>query len=311
MTDDKKTAHKETELLAIFEENKFDKRYLSNFLAYYNLCFGELYHDMKDDSDEYLEPGYTIQASALSISLEYMNTFIDLINKGHGEKWAHEMAHTCEDVERGAYHTYFDMKANDPEQAEKELVIYCKGLGGDELFEKYFLYLFREMEDPDCIFAKATTYSETYRKLIKNGKTEIYAQQYADLQAEDYHRIYCEDYAYSYEKALINNKSIEYAKLYAEEYASALVDIKRRHGISEDEDMINFAIEKVNAYMISWEYARDHELSDRKSFMSLYERIHLDTYYADEPLPVRMKEEEINKMIMEKVLAEYERRGGK
>ncbi len=311
MTEDKKTAHTESELLSIFEENKFDKRYFSNFLAYYQFCFGELYDDMKDDSDDDLEPGYTIQASALFISLEYMNIFIDLINKGHGEKWAHEMAHTIENVERGAYHTYFDMKANDPEQAEKELVIYCKSLGGDEHFEKYFLYLFREMEHPDYIVEKAKTYSDTYNKLIKKGKSEIFAHLYADLLVDNFDEIYCEDYAIAYEQAIQNNKSIEYAKLYADKYASALVNIKRRHGIHDDEDLITFAIEKVNAYMISWEYAEEHELSNRKLFRTLYEQIHLDTYYADEPLQAYMSEEEMNKMIMEKVLKEYERQGGK
>ena len=308
----RKTAHTDSELQTIYEEHKFEKKYFSNFVDYYHLCFDELYQDMKDYSDEDFESeDDSIQASALSISIDYMHAFIELINKGHGETWAHEMAHSNEDVERAAYFSYHDMKAENPEQAEKEMLLYCKNTGGDEFFQKHFFFFFREMENPANIVEKATTYSDTYKEQIKKGKSEIYAHEYAFFLADDYNEIYCEDYAYAYEQAIVQNKSLEYAERYADEYASALVNIKCRSGICDDEDMISFAIEKVNALMISWEYANEHELNDRKSFMAIYARIHLDTYYADEPLQPYMSEEEMNKMIMEKVLAEYERRGGK
>jgi hypothetical protein len=309
---DKKTAHTESELMAIYEENKFDKRYFSNFVAYYQLCFDELYSDMKDYEDDDFEPGDSIQASALSISIDYMHSFIEMINKGHGQTWAHQMAHSCEEVERAAFYTYFDIRAENPEQAEKEMLIYCKNINGDELFQKYFFYLLRELENPDYIVEKATTYSNTYKEQIKKGKSEIYAHEYANLYADnEFVQSYCESYAYAYDKSLQEGKSEEYARRFADLYSNRIGEnYSRLSDALKDEDF-NFWHEKMIGNMKGWEYATENKLSDIESFIDLYDNTHINTYYADEPLSPKMSNEEIDKMILEKTLERYEKRGGK
>lgn len=303
--EDKKTKHTKTDLLAIYQEKKFEKKYFSNFAAYYHLCFDELYQDMKNYSEDDFEPGDSIQASALSISIEYIESFIESINQGYGEVWAHEMAHTNEDVDRAAFSTYHQLKYDNQEQADKELRIYCKSLGGDENFEKQYLYLVENLENPDCIIEKATTYSEAYKQQIKKGRSEKFAHQYAFLLADDYNEIYCEDYAIAYEQAIIQNKSVEYAELYADKYASALVNIKRRYGISDDEDLMNFAIAKVDAYIFAWEYAQKNPFKDFNQFAHSFENEYINTFFSDHGRP-KGSVEEINNKILKRVLAKLE-----
>lgn len=151
---------------------------------------------------------------------------------------------------------------------------------------------------------KATEYAEDYKKQIKKGKSKLFAHEYADLADMGYHSIYREEYAYAYENAINEEKSEEYARFFADEYASELVDIKRRYGRSEDEEAIDFAIEKVNGRMKAWEYVSEHKLEDTERFSEIYENIHLDTYFADNGMPNGTLEE-IDKEILEKALLRY------
>ena len=65
--------------------------------------------------------------------------------------------------------------------------------------------------------------------------------------------------------------------------------------------------EKMIGNMKGWEYANENELSDRQSFIKIYENIHINTYYADIPPLPKMNNEQIDKMILEKAVESYER----
>jgi hypothetical protein len=301
----KKTAHTETELLAIFKQDGNDEKYFSKFLEYYKVSFNELFEDYKNWTDDDFDEGDSVQASALWCTNDYIQKYIKLIEKGHGEEWAHQLANSLEDGERAVYFVHSNLKTINPELAKKELLIHTKALGGDEYFEKHYLLLFEVQADPKGRIETAQNYSRIYKEKIANGKSEIYAHHYADLIADgDYHEIYCEEYAFAFDKTISANKSEEYAREFADKYASALVDIKRRFGISDDEEMIDFAIEKVNAYMKAWEYNNEHPLKDFKRFAEIYENEHLNAYFPDEIIKNKSLEE-IDSLVLEKTLERF------
>ena len=306
MTEDKKTAHTESELLAIFEENKFDKKYFSYFEAYYQLCFGELYDDMKDESDEDFG-SESLQASALSFSIEYMNSFTESIRRGHCEEWAAIIAKYIDEKEYVAFdYAYSGIYEKDPQQAKEELLIHCKHLNADEHYIRYFLYMFDQKMGYENPLEKAKKYSEFYGKMIALGKSAVFAHEYADLMAWDtYTEVGCFSYAFAYDNAIQNGKSKDYAQRYGDIFSDYVGNHFGNFSQTENDEDFPYWDEKIRGNMKGWEYATEHNLSDIKSFTDLYDTIHINTHYADEPLSRKLSSEEIDKMILEKVLKNY------
>jgi hypothetical protein len=190
---DKKTPHTETELINIFRDKGVNKDFYSRFYKYYNHSFDELFSDMKNFEDDDFEEGDSIQASALWCTDRYVDKFQQLIDSGHGEEWAHLLADTAENGEKAIFLAYSELSDIDKELANKELETHCKSLGGDEYFEKYYIFLFDEVAPVKGRIDTAKKYSAIYKHQLSIGKSEVYSHEYADLIAEgNYHEIYCE-----------------------------------------------------------------------------------------------------------------------
>ncbi len=302
---DKKTAHTEAELIKLFKQDGIAEQYFSKFLAYYKICFDDAYEDYKDWEDNDWDEGDSVQASALWCTNRFIKPYLELTAKGHGEEWAHEIAHSAEEGEKAIFFTHADLHAINPELARKELLIHAKSLGGDVFFEKHYIFLFEVVAEPEGRIETAQQYSKIYKEEIAKGKSAVYAHQYADLISEgEFHETYCKEYAFAFDKAIGKNKSNEYAKVFADKYANSLVDIKMRYGISEDQEMIDFAIEKVNAFMKAWEYAKEHRLNDFNRFAEIYENEHFNVYFPNEIAP-DWSIEELDKLVLEKTLARF------
>lgn len=300
-----KTPHNEEELKEVFQLDKIEDKFFPVYIDYYNVCFNELLEDHKNFKEEDWDEGESVQAIALWCANNYIKDYLEHIKNGHGEEWSHILAHSNEEGELAIFHGYNDLRKINPDLAKKEVLTYAKRQSEDKDFLKHYLFLFEEVSEPDNRIETAKKYAEIYKKELAKGKSEVFANEYAALIASgDYHEIYCEDYAIAFDIANKENRDIEYARLYADKYASALVDIKRRYGISDDEDMMDFAIEKVKAYMKAWNYARENRLEDFKRFADIYENIHLNTYYADEGRPNK-SELEIDKEILERALEKF------
>ena len=305
MTSSKRNRHTDEELIVIFNQEKIDKKHLSLFLSYYKICFDELFEDYKDWNDEDFEADDSVQSSALFVAKMRIKNYAEQIAKGHGEEWAQIIVNNSEEGEIAIYLAYKDLMITNSELAKKELLIYCKSLGGDKYFEKHYIYLFEIVDEIDGRIEKAKEYSKLFKEQIAKGKSEVYAHEYSDLISEgEFHKIYCEEYAYAYDKAINEGKSVRYAREFAEKYGDALVDIKRRYGISEDEEQIDFAIEKVNVYMTAWEYKEEHKLIDFQRFATIFENIHFNTYYNDEGRPEGSKQQ-IDMAILENALIKF------
>lgn len=301
----KKTAHSEAELIEIFTKDNIDPKYFNKFITYYHSCFDELYEDHKDWNEDEWPEGDSVQASALWSTNNYIKRYLEHIALGHGEEWAHEMAYTNAEGEKAVFCVYTDLSASNPEIAKKELLIHAKSFGYDEHFVKHFIFLFEEVADPVGRIETAKNYSKIYKEQLSKGKSKIYAHHYADLiSCGDYNEIYCKEYAFAFDKAISENKNENYALVYADKYGSALVNIKGRYGISNDEEMIGFAIQKVNAYMKAWEYATENKLVDFKRFAEIYENVYLNTLHS-ESKDFNKSKAEFEKQVLEEVLNRF------
>ena len=279
--EDKKWRPSENELIEIFKQQGIDSKYQNKFLDYYNSCFDDLFEYEKDCDNDYWKEGDSIHETSLSFTKEDLTKYIELINKGHSEKWSDSLACTIEEGEAAIFHTHSDLQKVDKNLAQKDLVIYTKSLGGDALFEKYYLYLFAELDDVDGRIEKARKYSKIYKEEIAKGKTEIYADKYADFLAEgEFCKTYCEQYAFAFDKAVSENRTDYYTKVYAKKYAECLTDILGDRNAVNDNKMLSFATEQVSAYMYAWEYAKENKIENFDVFASIYETVHLNTYFA-------------------------------
>ncbi|WP_433835660.1 hypothetical protein [Flavobacterium anhuiense] len=301
-----RTAHTTTELTAIFEESGMPEKYFDQFLMYYETCFKDFLKENEQYRDEDFAEGESVQSDALIVTKIHIELVMKEISKGHGDEWAFAIANCTEEDERAHIFVYNELKNINPELAKKELLILCKSYSGDDFFEKYFISKFEKGCDYFNYAKRARKYSEIYKKKLTEGKSKIYAHQYADLIAnEEFSKIYCEEYAYAYDKAISEAKSEEYAVVFADQYGSALVDIKSRYGISDDEEMINFEIEKVNIFMKAWAHNQELQLTNFKRFADIYEQVHMKTYYNDQNKSPVIESKEINKDILERTLHSY------
>jgi hypothetical protein len=304
---DKKTPHPYAHIIEIFKKKGIEEKNFQNLYTYYIRCFEELYQYeyINWTHVDYEETGDSAHKSALFVTEMFIEVFLSEKAKGHGDEWSLAVANCGEEGDLVYHVAYNEIVQTNPELAKKEILIRSKSLSNDEVFIKHHIYIYEtEIHDTDRI-NRAKKYSEIYKDQIAKGKSDVYMHEYAVLLSSgNYNPIYCEEYAYAYDKAIKVGKSEMYAREFAEEYGGALVDIKARYGISEDEELINYAIEKVDVYMTAWEYNEKHELKNFKRFADIYETIYFNLYYPNEEGPIGTKVE-IDMKILEKVLEQY------
>ena len=160
----------------------------------------------------------------------------------------------------------------------------------DECFKEFISYLddsLTELEQDGAIEEE-----DTAADLISIPVE--YTNYYAQRRNEEYVSIY--------------NQQINKGRsaLYANKYASELVDVKRRYGICDDEESLGFAKSKAVAFINGWEYAENNKLEDRSRFIKCYEDAYLNTCYSDNPYEWKTIEE-CEKITLDKALIEYEK----
>lgn len=308
MESPKKARHTNTELIDVFNKKNIPDKFHSRFIDEYDRIYNEFYEEAKDWPDEDYEEDESVQGDALNVTFQFIESFLEQIQIGHGEEWAEIMAkYRSESEDLALDYAYNGVSEKDPAKAEVELLILCKYLNGDEHFARYLLYLFKIGEGYEEPLVKAKEYSNVYNKQIKLGKSDVFAHEYADLMAWEYVESFFDAFATTYEQSLLAGKSEEYARRYAVMYSDW---IGERYGkLSEALKDRDFAFwnKKMIGNMKGWEYALENKLSDIKSFVEIFENLHINTYYADKPLSSKMNKEEIDKMILEQALERYEK----
>ena len=296
---DKKKPHTKYELVDLYSQMEYPMEYFVKFEANYQKHYSMLYSEMKDYEDDDSEDDETIGGVALQYASEYVNKFMAQLNMGHSEKWAHLVAESVEfDEDQTVEEAYSSMFLEFRELANQDIRLHCKSLDGDEFFEKHYLFLFESRETWNNPREEAAEYSRIYKQQIANGKSEIYAHEYAYLMSKnDFVEIYCDKYAYAYDKALSDGKSKDYAILFAEMYGDGAANHEER----EHRDIPEFWEEEIFAHMKGWEYATNNDLSDK--FVVIYKNVYMNAIYADEPDKIPW--DRLDEYVLEEALKRY------
>ena len=214
--------HSDEELKKIFQREAGTTENSEYFINKYH----ETYTNVEDD-EGFLEEGEILKDAVLKYYIEfYLQKFLELIQNGHCLEWADALAeHIESEEERTIGETYLKLKKKDPDLAKEQLEVYCKSLGkGDPLFIEYYIYLLDEHEPYDAV-EYSENYVKAYRKKIAEGKSEIFAQAYAETKSTDsYTDFYCHIRAESYERAINDGKSENYAWIYSDKYGEMIVN---------------------------------------------------------------------------------------
>ncbi len=272
----------------VAKQNKYNSEYYNEFIWFLNLTLTELEQDNAIDEEEDI-------AELLKIPIEYTNLYAQKRNEGFSIPWSKMYAEKKIDFDTRnlLMWCYEATEEIDKEQAHNDLMTYCKLTGRSQFFVDNLLLRMKNGErfGEESIEKVVEEFEVIYDEQRAKGKSELYAYQYADYIIDDYHPIFCEDYAFIYEESINIGKSKEYASEYAYKYASELVDVKRRYGISEDEEALDFAKTKAIAYINGWEYAKANNLKNWDLFIRYYENAFLNTYYPDNPKDLKSIEE--------------------
>lgn len=267
------------EIETYITKREYNKETLEIVINFFENAIKDLESDNimeEEDSKEYI----------LKTVNKLVNHFESQRKLGYSYAWSLEYASkmSCDEKKHLLYYCYEASREVGMDQANKDLLLYCKLKNADKLFTDYLVKWIEEEGngEPDAE-EQATIFSATYKKQKEKGKSDVYAYQFADLSAtQSYHPIYIEEYAYIYDKSISEGKDDKYAYVYAEKYASNVVDIKRRAGIGEDEEMIEYVKLEALAYIKAWDYARHNIEEDSPRFIKIFERVYLGLCYPDD-----------------------------
>lgn len=179
-----------------YEELAVDGKYFDKFKEEVERCYSELQRDCPDDDDPEEESNAD---ASIRLSKEFMEYFVQEIEKGQCDSWAETYARSClPGIEEYSSYREAYYSIENEEDREKELDIHVASMSNDPLFRKRYKYLFTEITgDPK----EATeNYCNDYRRIIALGKSDIYAHAYADYH-DDNKEAFCVFYAQAYELA--------------------------------------------------------------------------------------------------------------
>lgn len=254
---DKKTPQAEAYLIEIFKEKGLNEKHYPKLYAYYKHCFEELYEDEYKNwtKDDYEETGDSAHKGALEVTNMFVEAFLGEKAKGQGDEWALAVASYVEEGEDVYQIVYDEIKKTSPEMAKQELLIRSRSLGGDENFIKHYMLLFESGSGYSDSVENAKKYSEIYKDQIVKGKSEFYAHHYADLRVSTmgYTELYCEAYTATFQKALNENKSIDYAELYAEKLGTYIANHCSSFSNNDEFGDFDFFHEQILEEMREWE----------------------------------------------------------
>jgi hypothetical protein len=183
-----------------------------------------------------------VAEETLNFTIEfYLKDFFKYLNEGHSPIYAHIRSKNGEESESVAINeAYCVVKKLDSMLAEIELITHCKNKGWTEPRQvNYFIQLVKD--DVDNAGEKTVIYFENYKKQICKGKSTLYAHLFADNFACEYSECYCDAYAYLFEKALNENKSIDFIIKYADQLAEVFTNLYYKfEDALKDIDLFNY-----------------------------------------------------------------------
>ena len=167
-----------------FDELAVDNKYFDKFKEVAERSYSELQRDCPNDDEDESNADVSIR-----FSIEFMKYYVPEKEKGHCDTWADTYARNrcCRIEEYISYREAYDAIV-EKENREKELDIHVASMSTDPLFRKRYKFLFTEIVgDP---IEATENYCKDYRRMIALGKSEFYAQAYADSHDDVYAQAY-------------------------------------------------------------------------------------------------------------------------
>ena len=258
--DDLKWAIPEETLKVAFGKLEIDAKYYLLFVKRATKALNEIadgYDPEQDDID-----------GSIDIATEYMNIYVGQIEAGLTETWAEAYANhrLNEDVDDSAWAAFMAVsKSLVYEQAKKELVHFARFLDDDPIFVENYAYFFIykwTIED-------VKEFIRIKNSLIEQGKSEVYAREYALHQNFTPDDDYCHLFASKYEECI--NKGLERDK--ALTIAGAYEDCYDRH-YPQDNDIEGKKF--IDVYIQGFEYAIVNDIDSPKKFAKEYQAAYYD-----------------------------------
>lgn len=253
--DDQKWTIPEESLKETFDKLEIDEKYYPIFSERANKALNGIADDYGLDQDDIDD--------SLEIATEYMNIYVGQIEAGLSETWAEAYANhrLNEDVDDSAWEAFMAVsKSLAYEQAKKELVHFARFLDNDPSFVENYAYFFIykwTIED-------VKEFIKIKNSQIEQGKSEVYAREYAlhhNCTPED---DYCHLFASKFEECI--NKGIERDKAYT--IAEAYEDCYDTH-YPQDNDIEGKKF--IDVYIQGFEYAIVNGIDVPEKFAKEYQ----------------------------------------
>ena len=254
MTEQKWAIPEET-LKVAFGKLEIDAKYYPLFVERATKALNEIaigYDPEQDDID-----------GSLEIATDFMNIYVGQIDAGLSETWAEAYANhrLNEDVDDSAWNAFMAVsKSLAYEQAKKELVHFARYLDDDPSFVENYAYFFIykwTIED-------VKEFMRIKNSQIEQGKSEVYAREYALHHNSTPDDDYCHLYASKYEACI--NKGIESYK--AATIAEAYEDCYDKH-YPQDNDLEGKKF--IDVYIQGFEYAVVNGIDPPEKFAKAYQ----------------------------------------
>lgn len=240
------STYTEEELENIILKHNIKLEFRKEFINKYKIAYAEFFEDTKEYNDDDWIDALPIKEEALNFALKYFKTFNKQLHLGHSKKWSRLYAESSEEEEVRIYELYHLFCETDKNSAKKELEIIAKNIKNEQHVIDYYLNIFETGDGYLISKEKTKKYVEIYDKQIKNNKSKIFANRYADLMAKgSFIELYCFHFTSKYEELILKNKPEDYAYNYSEKYAELLVnEILRLKVYGKDINLIIDMIEE-------------------------------------------------------------------
>lgn len=199
---------------------------------------------------------------SLDIATEYMNIYVGQIDAGLSENWAeayanHSLNENVDDSAMAAFMAVSNLQGR--AQADKDLALFAHFLSDDPRFVENYTIIFLD----GGTIKDTNDFLKLYDSLVEEGKSELYAKQYALHHLDTPDDDYCHLYASKYEECI--NKGIESYK--ASTIAEAYEDFfQKRFPIDDPKDF-----EFIDVYIQGFEYAIVNGIDPPEKFAKAYQ----------------------------------------
>lgn len=222
MMENKDRPYTEEEFEKLFQESGIDE-------VAKDYCRKELEERMDSVHDSSSRGFNTLLEAAWHDLLRYShpNVYAEQRKNGQSHEWSKAFAEATEFYD-GRYDKIYmcvqeSLDSVEESQRDKELSIFFDNFSDDPVYNRISKKYFREV-DGDVWLKRSQQYTKEFHKCVANGKSEIFADAYADECTSEHTEKYCSVFAEIKEsalnKGLTDSDSDYFARFCAENYGN-------------------------------------------------------------------------------------------